>query len=150
MDYHETPLGKNVRFLLPSLKLKQPSANGDTVEQCVHVFLMEHFGGYTATSANLFGYWKEEGGEHSYGEHREFVVALPHNKGLSELKQFLGQTARTLGEKCLYFEVAGVAVLLYGGPAEDAQPEPANAEPDAAQPTMSPRVTQVEPAKLRA
>ena len=114
MDYHETPLGKNVRFLLPSLKLKQPSDNGDTVEQRVHVFLMEHFGGYTATSANLFGYWKEEDGGHTYGEHREFVVALPNDEGLPELKEFLGQTARQLGEKCLYFEVAGVALLLYG------------------------------------
>jgi hypothetical protein len=122
MGYHETPLGKNVRFLLPSLKLKQPSTNGDTIEQCVHVFLMESFGGYTATSANLFGYWKEEDGEHSYGEHREFVVALPDDKGLPELKEFLGQTARTLGEKCLYVEVAGVAVLLYGGAAEGSDP----------------------------
>lgn len=119
MAYHETPLGKNVRFLLPSLKLKQPSGNGETIEHCVHVFLMENFGGYTATSANLFGYWKEEHGGHTYGEHREFVVALPDDKGLPELKAFLGQTARTLGEKCLYVEVAGVAVLLYGGDAED-------------------------------
>ncbi len=114
MNYHETPLGKNVRFLLPSLKLKQPSANGDTIEQCVHYFLMENFGGYTATSANLFGYWKEEDGEQTYGEHREFVVALPDDKGLPELKEFLGETARTLGEKCIYFEHAGQAMLLYG------------------------------------
>jgi hypothetical protein len=119
MAHHETPLGKNVRFLLPSLKLKQPSTNGDTIEQCVHVFLMENFGGYTATSANLFGYWKEEDGQQSYGEHREFVVALPDDKGLPELKHFLGETARTLGEKCLYVEVAGVAVLLYGGAPEE-------------------------------
>lgn len=119
MAYHETPLGKNVRFLLPSLKLKQPSVDGETIEHCVHVFLMENFGGYTATSANLFGYWKEEAGEQTYGEHREFVVALPDDKGLPELKTFLGQTARTLGEKCLYVEVAGVAVLLYGGPVDD-------------------------------
>ncbi len=119
MEYHETPLGKNVRFLLPSLKLKQPSTNGDTIEQCVHFFLMENFGGYTATSANLFGYWKEEDGEHTYGEHREFVVALPNDKGLPELKEFLGKTARMLDEKCLYFEVAGVAVLLYAGPAAE-------------------------------
>jgi hypothetical protein len=116
MNYHETPLGKNVRFLLPSLKLKQPSANGDTIEQCVHVFLMENFGGYTATSANLFGYWKDEDGAHSYGEHREFVVALPDDKGVPELKEFLGQTAVTLGEKCIYFDHAGEAVLLYGDP----------------------------------
>jgi len=121
MAYHETPLGKNVRFLLPSLKLKQPSADGETIEHCVHVFLMENFGGYTATSANLFGYWKEEHGEHTYGEHREFVVALPDDKGLPELKAFLGQTARTLGEKCLYVEVAGVAVLLYGGPGGESE-----------------------------
>ncbi len=119
MNYHETPLGKNVRFLLPSLKLKQPSSDGETIEHCVHVFLMENFGGYTATSANLFGYWKEEAGEQTYGEHREFVVALPDDKGLPELKAFLGQTARTLGEKCLYVEVAGVAVLLYGGPIDE-------------------------------
>jgi len=122
MDYHETPLGKNVRFLLPSLKLKQQSTNGDTIEQCVHFFLMENFGGYTATSANLFGYWKEEGGEHTYGEHREFVVALPNDKGLPELKEFLGKTARMLDEKCLYFEVAGVAVLLYAGPMVEKEP----------------------------
>ena len=114
MNAHETPLGKNVRFLLPSLKLKQPSANGETIEQCVHVFLMENFGGYTATSANLFGYWKEEDGAHTYGEHREFVVALPDDRGLPELKEFLSKTANTLEEKCLYFEHAGVAVLLYG------------------------------------
>ena len=121
MAHHETPLGKNVRFLLPSLKLKQRSNNGDTIEQCVHVFLMENFGGYTATSANLFGYWREQDGQQSYGEHREFVVALPDDKGLPELKQFLGQTARTLGEKCLYVEVAGVAVLLYGGAPEEGE-----------------------------
>jgi hypothetical protein len=122
MDYHETPLGKNVRFLLPSLKLKHPSNTGETIEHCVHTFLIEHFGGYTATSANLFGYWKEEDGQHTYGEHREFVVALPNDKGLPELKDFLGRTARMLDEKCLYFEVAGVALLLYAGPAEDEKP----------------------------
>jgi hypothetical protein len=114
MSFHETPLGKNVRFLLPSLKLKQTSTNGDTIEQCVHHFLMENFGGYTATSANLFGYWKDECGEHTYGEHREFVVALPDDRGLPELKEFLGTTAQMLGEKCLYFDYAGQAVLLYG------------------------------------
>jgi hypothetical protein len=122
MDYHEKPLGKNVRFLLPSLKLKRPCGDGETVEQSVHLFLIEHFGGYTATSANLFGFWKEEDGEHTYGEHREFVVALPNNEGLSELKDFLGRTARMLGESCLYVEVAGTAVLLYGPPELETDP----------------------------
>ncbi|MGI4829222.1 MAG: hypothetical protein ACRYFU_13665 [Janthinobacterium lividum] len=114
MAYFEKPLGKNVRFLLPSLKLKQPCPGGVTVEQSVHDFLMANFGGYTATAANLFGYWKEEDGAFSYGEHREFTVALTGEGGLTELKQFLGHTVNTLAEKCLYVEVAGVASLLYG------------------------------------
>lgn len=114
MAYFEKPLGKNVRFLLPSLKLKQPCSNNITVEQSVHDFLMTNFGGYTATAANLFGYWAEENGAFSYGEHREFTVALTGEEGLTELKQFLGDTTRTLQEKCLYVEVAGVASLLYG------------------------------------
>lgn len=114
MGYVEKPLGKNVRFLLPSLKLKQPCTAGTTVEQLVHEFLMRNFGGYTATAANLFGYWTEGDGVFTYGEHREFAVALPGGEGLPELKQFLGEIACTLDEKCLYVEVAGVALLLYG------------------------------------
>lgn len=114
MPYFEKPLGKNVRFLLPSLKLKQPCSAGRTVEQTVHDFLLSHFGGYTATAANLFGYWTEEDGAYSYGEHREFTVALQEENGLCELKQFLGDITCMLEEKCLYVEVAGVALLLYG------------------------------------
>ena len=119
MDHREKALGRNVRFLLPSLKLKAPCEGGETVEQSVPAYLLEHFGGYTATSANLFGYWREGNGGYSYGEHREFVVALPDDQGLPELKDFLGRTARTLGEDCLYVDVAGFAMLLYGS-SEDA------------------------------
>jgi hypothetical protein len=118
MKYHERLLGKNVRFLLPSLKLKEPCSDGDTVEHSVHTFLVERFGGYTATAANVFGYWKESDGELSYGEHREFTVALPGEEGLAELKAFLGRMAGILGEKCLYVEVAGEAVVLYANATE--------------------------------
>ena len=114
MSHYEKPLGRNVRFLLPSLKLMQPAADGATVEQSVHRYLVDHFGGYTATSANLFGFWKDESGGQLYGEHREFVVALPNDQGLPELKDFLGRVACQLGEECLYVEVAGAAFLLYG------------------------------------
>jgi hypothetical protein len=122
MDHREKALGKNVRFLLPSLKLKEPCGNGETVEQSVHEYLLKHFGGYTATSANLFGYWKEDHGKYIYGEHREFTVALPNDQGLPELKDFLGRTARTLGEDYLYVEVAGVALLLSGAEEADRLP----------------------------
>jgi len=114
MDYREKSLGRNVRFLLPSLKLMQPGKDGSTAAHAVHRFLVEHFGGYTATSANLFGYWKDDSGGNSYGEHREFTVALTDETKLPELKAFLGRTARELDEECLYVEVAGEVILIYG------------------------------------
>ena len=113
MDYYEKALGKTVRFLLPSLKLKERCSSGETIEQSVHDFLVESFKGYTATSATVFGYWKDNQGTNSYGEHREFTVALSPDEGLSDLKDFLGRTALIMRESCLYFEVAGEAVLIY-------------------------------------
>ncbi|MDE1162612.1 MAG: hypothetical protein PW792_11790 [Acidobacteriaceae bacterium] len=113
MPYHEKPLGKNVRFLLPSLKLMQPARSGESLERSVHAFLVEHFGGYTATSASLFGFWRDEHGQQLYGEHREFVVALPNDEGVPELKEFLASVCRQLREECLYFEMSGKASLLY-------------------------------------
>lgn len=119
MEPREQPLGKNVRFLLPSLKLKEPCPGGGTIEQSVHAYLVEHFGGYTVTSGTVSGYWREEDGSQSYGEHREFTVALPNDRGLPELKNFLALTARRLCESCLYLEVAGSASLLYSADDED-------------------------------
>jgi hypothetical protein len=119
MDFREQPLGKNVRFLLPSLKLKESCPGGGTIEQSVHAYLVEHFGGYTVTSGTVSGYWREEDGSQSYGEHREFTVALPNDCGLPELKRFLSLTARRLCESCLYVEVAGSALLLYSTDDED-------------------------------
>lgn len=114
MDYREEPLGMTVRFLLPSLKLKERCSSGETIEQSVHDFLVERFNGYTATSATVFGYWRDNHGTNTYGEHREFTVALIAASGLGELKNFLGRTALIMRESCLYVEVAGEAVLLYG------------------------------------
>src|ERR1700761_4137406 len=102
MDHHEKPLGKTVRFLLPSLKLKERCGGGETIEQSVHDFLITRFNGYTATSATVFGYWKDDKGANSYGEHREFTVALPPADGLRALKDFLGRTALLMRESCLY------------------------------------------------
>jgi len=124
MDFREQPLGKNVRFLLPSLKLKEPCSGGGTIEQSVHAYLVDHFGGYTVGSATVAGYWREEDGSQSYGEHREFTVALPNDRGLPELKRFLSLTARRLCESCLYVEVAGCAVLLYSAEDEDLEVDP--------------------------
>jgi hypothetical protein len=113
MNIREQKMGRVVRFLLPSLKLKQPGEHGRTIEEDVHSYLVGALGGYTAASGNLFGYWKDESGKDSYGEHREFTIAVTDQNKLKELKEFLSRLSVRLAEECLYVEIGGEALLLY-------------------------------------
>jgi hypothetical protein len=113
MDYREQSLGTAVIFLLPSLKLKEPSPEGLTVEFRLHAFLMEHFGGYTAQAGNIFGYWRDSAGRDSYGEHREFSVASVEDSKLPLLKSFVAQMAKELGEECIYLRAGRQASLIF-------------------------------------
>ena len=61
---------------------------------------MENFGEYMAQAGNIFGYWREENGSDSYGEHREFSVAVTEASCLPVLKEFLAGMARDLGKEC--------------------------------------------------
>jgi hypothetical protein len=112
MKYRERDLGSSVAFLLPSLKLKEPSRNGPSIENRLHDFLMDEFGGYTAQAGNIFGYWREDSRD-SYGEHREFTVATPKPGQIATLKEFLAGIASELGEVCIYFRAEGKASLIY-------------------------------------
>jgi len=102
----------SISFLLPSLKLKEPSQNGPSVENRLLSFLMDIFGGYTAQTGNIFGYWRENGSD-SYGEHREFTVASLEASQLPTLKEFLARMARDLHEECIYFRAGETASLIY-------------------------------------
>ena len=102
----------SISFLLPSLKLKEPSQNGPSVENRLHSFLMDSFGGYTAQAGNIFGYWRENGSD-SYGEHREFTVASLEASQLPTLKEFLARMARDLHEECIYLRAGETASLIY-------------------------------------
>ena len=112
MTYRERNLGTSVAFLLPSLKLKEPSVNGPSLESRLHTFLMDNFGGYTAQVGNIFGYWREDDRD-SYGEHREFNVAVLSVSQIPILKDFLADMARDLKEECIYFRTGEVASLIY-------------------------------------
>jgi len=112
MKYRERSLGTAVVFLLPSLKLKEPSLNGPLMENRLHSFLMDNFGGYTAQACNIFGYWREDGRD-SYGEHREFSVASREDSQLPLLKEFLANMARDLKEECVYLRAGETASLIY-------------------------------------
>jgi hypothetical protein len=113
MRYFEQAVGTTAVFLLPSLKLKDRKKDGAAVEEHVHQFLIETFGGYTAAAGNIFGYWKDQDGSESYGEHREFTVGLSDESKMGALKPFLARMASELDEQCIYLQSAGEAVLIY-------------------------------------
>lgn len=113
MSYREQSLGTAVVFLLPSLRLKEPSPSGTTVENRLHTFLMDNFGGYTAQAGNIFGYWRDGLGRDSYGEHREFSVAFVDDAKLPLLKEFVAKMAHELSEECIYLRAGAEASLIY-------------------------------------
>ncbi|MEO6760301.1 MAG: hypothetical protein ABIO24_12660 [Saprospiraceae bacterium] len=98
---------------MPSLKLKEPSLDGASVEYRLHAFLMDTFGGYTAQAGNILGYWRDENGHDTYGEHREFSVASPDEPTIPLLEDFLARMAVELHEDCIYVRNGSLAVLLY-------------------------------------
>ena len=110
--FREQRLGSSAVFLLPSLKLKEP-ASGVSNEARLHAFLMDNFGGYTAQAGNIFGYWRSEAGEDSYGEHREFSVAFANHSKVALLKGFLATLARELREECIYLRIGDETSLIY-------------------------------------
>ena len=116
MAYFEQPLGMTAVFLLPSLKLKERRRGDTLLEDEVHAFLMENFGGYTAAAGNIFGYWTDRDKQESYGEHRQFSVALFEQTKLDDLKEFLARLSTKLGEQCIYLEAGGRATLIYATP----------------------------------
>ena len=100
-------------FLLPSLKLKRPQGRGRSYEEVVHSFLLKHFGGYTASAGNIFGFWRnEETGREYYGEHREYKVSFRGRDRITMLQRFLGELATELGERTIYLEYGEDAWLV--------------------------------------
>lgn len=109
----EESAGRAAVFLVPSLKLKDRSRTGPTLEDTIHRFLLRRFSGYTAAAGNIFGYWKDRSGREFYGEHKEYKVALADARKLPELKRFLASLAADMGEQCIYLEAAGEASFIY-------------------------------------
>ena len=113
MTYRKESLGRMATFLLPSLKLKKRDADGHTIEEIVHQFLVSNFEGYTAAGGIIFGFWKDEKGEVAYGEHKEYKVAFIGKDRIAVLESFLATIAKEIGEYCIYFETGEDSWLIY-------------------------------------
>ena len=102
-----------VTFLLPSLKLKEWNVRGKTLEDRLHDFLLKEFSGYTASAANLFGYWRNKSGREFYGEHKEYKVSLLDKKRIGLLEDFLARVGNEMGEKSVYLAAGDDSWLIY-------------------------------------
>lgn len=106
-------LGPIAAVLLPIEKLKDTSPHGRPYEREIHDYLVGHFNGYTVSSGNISGHWKDDSGRDHYGEHREYKVALPNKESATELQDYLAQLASEMGEECIYAEFGAEIFLIY-------------------------------------
>jgi hypothetical protein len=116
------PLGRPANFLMPSLKLKQKDDTGHTVEDRLESYLLEEFGGYTASAGSIYGKWRGPDGEEYYGEHIRFTVAFRGAERIQRLLAFLAGLAAEIDEQTLYVETGEDAWLVHATRADGAQP----------------------------
>jgi hypothetical protein len=106
-------LGPIGAALLPAEKIKMKSPRGEPFEKEVHQFLVSNFNGYTVSSGNISGHWKDDLGHDHYGEHREYKVALPGAEKARNFQVYLANLAAEMGEECIYVELGAEIFLVY-------------------------------------
>ena len=106
-------LGQLAVALLPIEKLKRKSPRGIPFEKEIHDFLVTSFNGYTMSSGNISGHWKDDHGHDHYGEHRQYKVALPAPESVKSFEVFLAEIAAEMGEECIYMELGREIFLIY-------------------------------------
>jgi len=106
-------LGRVAVALLPIEKLKLKSPRGTPFEREIHDFLVTNFNGYTVSSGNISGHWKDDTGHDHYGEHRQYKVALAAEESIRSFEVFLAEIAAEMREECIYMEIGREIFLIY-------------------------------------
>lgn len=108
-------LGRPARFLVPSLKLREPvnGESGETIQDYLERRLIELFRGYTADQSTVYGKWVNQDGREKASESRLYVVAFKGKERVPELQMLLADIAQRLGETCIYLETGEDAWLVY-------------------------------------
>ena len=106
-------LGNLAAALLPLEKLKLKSPRGVAFEREIHDFLVTNFNGYTVSSGNISGHWKDDHGQDHYGEHRQYKVALTGQESIASFEVFLAEIAADMHEDCIYVELGREIFLVY-------------------------------------
>jgi hypothetical protein len=106
-------LGQVAVALLPIEKLKLKSPRGISFEREIHDFLVTSFNGYTVSSGNISGHWKDDTGHDHYGEHRQYKVAVGPPESARSFEEFLAEIAAEMREECIYMEIGREIFLVY-------------------------------------
>ena len=100
-DLKRETLGQVAVVLLPIEKLKVKSPRGVPFEREIHDFLVTSFNGYTVSSGNISGHWKDDTGHDHYGEHRQYKVAVAAQEAIHCFEIFLAGIATEMQEECI-------------------------------------------------
>ena len=112
-DLKRETLGQVAVVLLPIEKLKVKSPRGVPFEREIHDFLVTSFNGYTVSSGNISGHWKDDTGHDHYGEHRQYKVAVAAQEAIHCFEVFLSGIAVEMQEECIYIEIGREIYLIY-------------------------------------
>jgi hypothetical protein len=112
-DLKRETLGQVAVVLLPIEKLKVKSPRGAPFEREIHDFLVTSFNGYTVSSGNISGHWKDDTGHDHYGEHRQYKVAVAAQEAIHCFEVFLAGIAAEMQEECIYVEIGREIFLIY-------------------------------------
>jgi hypothetical protein len=112
-DLKRETLGQVAVVLLPIEKLKVKSPRGAPFEREIHDFLVTSFNGYTVSSGNISGHWKDDTGHDHYGEHRQYKVAVAAQEAIHCFEVFLAGIAAEMQEECIYVEIGREIYLIY-------------------------------------
>ena len=112
-DLKRETLGQVAVVLLPIEKLKVKSPRGVPFEREIHDFLVTSFNGYTVSSGNISGHWKDDTGHDHYGEHRQYKVAVAAQEAIHCFEVFLAGIAAEMQEECIYIEIGREIYLIY-------------------------------------
>jgi hypothetical protein len=112
-DLKRETLGQVAVVLLPIEKLKVKSPRGVPFEREIHDFLVTSFNGYTVSSGNISGHWKDDTGHDHYGEHRQYKVAVAAQEAIHCFEVFLAGIAAEMQEECIYVEIGREIYLIY-------------------------------------
>lgn len=115
-------LGQLAAALLPIEKLKAKSPRGVPFEREIHDFLVTNFNGYTVSSGNISGHWKDDTGHDHYGEHRQYKVAVAADESVRSLEVFLAEISAEMNEECIYLELGREIFLIYSSHSRHATP----------------------------